>query len=45
MDVPKNIASERDGFGDEIYETETFQEKVKNIYRQLQDDSYWQVGN
>ena len=43
LTVDQRSAAERDDYGRERYESIEFQERVKDKYNQLRDDSYWQV--
>eukprot|EP00112_Aurelia_sp_Birch-Aquarium-sp1_P002005 Seg122.8 transcript_id=Seg122.8/GoldUCD/mRNA.D3Y31 product="Thymidylate kinase" protein_id=Seg122.8/GoldUCD/D3Y31 len=40
LEIPLKTASSRGGYGDERYETKSFQEKVFEKYQQLKDDSW-----
>ncbi len=38
-------SKERDDFGDEIYEKEEFQKKVKKEYKRYENHKYWRLIN
>ena len=44
LDAPLKTIAARGGYGDERYETNKFQEKVYNAYKELEDAS-WKVQN
>lgn len=44
LELPPGTNTSRSGFGDERYENEEFQKKVKHVYSSLKDDS-WKVVN
>uniref|UniRef100_A0A0B6YQ72 Thymidylate kinase n=1 Tax=Arion vulgaris TaxID=1028688 RepID=A0A0B6YQ72_9EUPU len=45
ISVSSEKAAERSQYGIERYEKQEFQQKVNNIFLQLQDPSYWQTVN
>lgn len=44
LDMPLNVTSSRGGYGEERYETNSFQRKVYETYKKLKDDT-WKVIN
>ncbi|XP_065055728.1 thymidylate kinase-like isoform X2 [Rhopilema esculentum] len=44
LDLPLKEASGRGGYGEERYETKSFQEKVYEVYQKLKDDN-WKIIN
>lgn len=45
MELDVDEASTRGGFGEERYESETFQNRVKHQFAKLFDDAYWRRIN
>jgi dTMP kinase len=43
LNLDKKIASQRGDYGQERYENVDFQEKVKDVFWKLKEDSYWHV--